>query len=85
VGHLLDAYGLTLSDVELQTTECIEDAVLSPFVTNRHPIRYCVDAIAGYCHTEHFFSQRPTDVTLTTWRTAILSLACPMTSRSPCI
>jgi len=70
VGKLLDDYGLTMTDVELQTTECIEDSVLSPFVTNRHPIRYCLSAIAGYCHAEHFFSQRPLDAEWTTWRTA---------------
>lgn len=70
VGKLLDDYGLTMTDVELQSTECTEDSVLSPFVTNRHPIRYCLDAIAGYCHTEHFFSQRPLDAEWTTWRTA---------------
>jgi len=77
VGRLLDAYGLTLSDVELQTTECVEEGVLSPFVTNRHPIRYCVDAIAGYCHTEHFFRQRPTDAIHTTWRTAYYFFGLP--------
>jgi hypothetical protein len=70
VGRLLDAYGLTLTDVELQSTTCIEDAVMSPFVTNRHPIRYCLDAIAGYCHTEHFFDRRPLTPDWTTWRTA---------------
>ena len=30
VGNLLDDYGLTMTDVELQSTECIADSVLSP-------------------------------------------------------
>ena len=70
VGRLLDAYGLTLTDVELQTTTCVEDAVMSPFVANRHPIRYCLEAIASYCHTEHFFNRRPLDPDGNAWRTA---------------
>ncbi len=69
VGRLLDEYGLTMTDVELQSTECIEDSVISPCVTNRHPIRYCLDAIAGYCHTEFFFRQEPIDVERITRRT----------------
>lgn len=70
VGYLLDEYGLTMTDVELQTTECVEDSVISPFVTNRHPIRYCLRAISGYCHTAYFFQPKPIDDEALTWRTA---------------
>jgi hypothetical protein len=70
VGRLLDEYGLTMSDVELQTTTCVEDAVLSPFASNRHPIRYCLRALSGYCHTAYFFRQQRIDDDRTRWRTA---------------
>jgi hypothetical protein len=77
VGRLLDDYGLTMSDVELQTTTCVEDSVLSPFVTNRHPIRYCLCALSGYCHTAYFFRQQPIDDDRTTWRTAYYFFGLP--------
>lgn len=77
IGRLLDEYGLTLTDVELQTTECVEDSVLSPFVTNRHPIRYCQRAISRYCHTSCFFLQKPIDDAELTWRTAYFFFGLP--------
>lgn len=77
VERLLDAYGLTMSDVELQTTTCVEGSVISPFVTNRHPIRYCLRALSAYCHTEHFFIQQPIDDEGTTWRTAYYFFGLP--------
>jgi hypothetical protein len=77
VGKLLDDYGLTMTDVELQSTECIEDSVLSPFVTNRHPIRYCLRALSGYCHTAYFFRQQPIDEDGATWRTAYYFFGLP--------
>jgi hypothetical protein len=59
--NVLTRVGLTLSDVELHTTTCVADAVLSPFVTNRHPIRYCLRALSGYYHTAYCFRQQPID------------------------
>jgi len=77
VGRLLDEYGLTMTDVELQTTTCVADSVLSPFVTNRHPIRYCLRALSGYCHTAYFFRQQPIDDDRATWRTAYYFFGLP--------
>ena len=75
VGRLLDEYGLTMTDVELQSTTCVEDSVFSPFVTNRHPIRYCLRALSAYCHTAHFFLQQPIDDDKTTYSVSFFRAA----------
>jgi hypothetical protein len=74
IGKLLDAYGLTMTDVELQSTTCIEDDVVSPFVSNRHPIRYCLGALSTYCNTKYFFAQREVHET---WRTVYYFFGLP--------